>query len=293
MIKVMPHTIKSNLIRKDLNIVHLSDLHFNSDTPKEKLDKIYQKVEGIKPDLIVFSGDIYFGVVNGGKNELLLDFFRKLASRFPIYYVLGNQDLVAIEPDINPNDHCFIEYDRTEELNKINNIPGITYLKDSTTQIYLPDYNVNLAGVNLSHNYYQDEKNNDTLFILEANSSYPNPLEKEFYNILSCHSPNHLLRKPINKVFAMTNANLVLCGHTHYGAVPYGLGVFLPKNRGLKTSSGEWFPKNSRGKLRLGKDLWAIIGGPLTTLPESKGNIARFANTIMPSRMEKVLIKTK
>jgi len=43
---------------KGLKIVHLSDIHYGKTINKKKLNKIIDKINLIKPDLVVFTGDL-------------------------------------------------------------------------------------------------------------------------------------------------------------------------------------------------------------------------------------------
>ncbi|HEX2609034.1 MAG TPA: metallophosphoesterase, partial [Flavisolibacter sp.] len=75
---------------KGLNIIQLSDIHSGSFTNKEAVQKGVQKVMDLKPDLILFTGDL----VNNKSEEMeaYLDVFRQLNAPMGVYSVLGNHD---------------------------------------------------------------------------------------------------------------------------------------------------------------------------------------------------------
>jgi hypothetical protein len=75
---------------KGLRIVQLSDIHSGSFDNKEAVAKGVQKVLDLKPDLILFTGDL----VNNIADEMLpyKDVFAKLTAPMGVYSVLGNHD---------------------------------------------------------------------------------------------------------------------------------------------------------------------------------------------------------
>ena len=75
---------------KGLRIVQLSDIHSGSLGNKEAVVKGIEKVLALKPDLILFTGDL----VNNTASELapFMDVFGRLQAPMGVYSVLGNHD---------------------------------------------------------------------------------------------------------------------------------------------------------------------------------------------------------
>ncbi len=75
---------------KGLKIVQLSDIHSGSLNNKSAVQKGIEKVLALKPDLIVFTGDL----VNNQTVELepFMDVFNQLKAPMGVYSILGNHD---------------------------------------------------------------------------------------------------------------------------------------------------------------------------------------------------------
>ncbi len=73
-----------------LKIVQISDIHIGSWYGQEPLDKAIQKINGISPDIVLFTGDI----VNFSTQEVLnyKENLRKVKAPLGVYAVLGNHD---------------------------------------------------------------------------------------------------------------------------------------------------------------------------------------------------------
>ncbi|HZH95937.1 MAG TPA: metallophosphoesterase, partial [Flavisolibacter sp.] len=75
---------------KGLKIIHISDVHSGSFTDKSKVQQGINKILQLKPDLILFTGDL----VNNKADEMTdyVDVFRQLKAPLGVYSVLGNHD---------------------------------------------------------------------------------------------------------------------------------------------------------------------------------------------------------
>ena len=78
--------------RKDVSIVHLSDVHFGRDADLVQLEQIEDYVPGLKPDAIAISGDLTQRARHG---EFMAAhaFIRRLARVAPVLMVPGNHDV--------------------------------------------------------------------------------------------------------------------------------------------------------------------------------------------------------
>src|SRR5574344_1366870 len=74
-------------------IVHLSDIHYGS-MSKEKLISIVNEVNNIKPDMIVFTGDLYdeYSVLTDDNKSDLKEVLNKLEANFGKFAISGNHD---------------------------------------------------------------------------------------------------------------------------------------------------------------------------------------------------------
>ena len=73
-----------------VRIVQLSDLHLNKKVDLSYLKQLVQKINDLKPDIVVFTGDILQTSAYKIKNHLKL--FTDIKAKK--YYVTGNHDLV-------------------------------------------------------------------------------------------------------------------------------------------------------------------------------------------------------
>lgn len=76
---------------KNLKILQLSDLHFNSKVPDFFLDKIIKKAKELSPDLIVFTGDFICNSQLEDK-ERIKKFLNSFHAPLGCYAILGNHD---------------------------------------------------------------------------------------------------------------------------------------------------------------------------------------------------------
>ncbi|HUQ97556.1 MAG TPA: metallophosphoesterase [Chitinophagaceae bacterium] len=75
---------------KGLRVVQISDVHSGSFTNKKAVQHGIQKILDLKPDLILFTGDL----VNNKSDEMefYMDVFKQLAAPMGVYSILGNHD---------------------------------------------------------------------------------------------------------------------------------------------------------------------------------------------------------
>lgn len=86
--------LKINNLHKDLEnikILHFSDLHFNKSTSKRFLKRICKKASLLKPDIILFSGDLLC-YSRLEEETRLLHFLNSLHAPYGCFLVFGNHD---------------------------------------------------------------------------------------------------------------------------------------------------------------------------------------------------------
>ena len=201
-----------------LRIVQLTDLHINSFTSHENIKKIFSKVIGLNPDIIVFTGDIIDMDIN--KEDKFLEYgFDHLHAKYGIYAVTGNHEYYA-------SLESYLE--KSKKLN-------IKVLQNESVQA--GDI-INIAGVNDS-----DVKN-------------PAAVKKALSAINPALPTLFLSHQPESFDVASEQRRIIiqLSGHTHAGQIPpieivrrlmkYNYGLYENKNSKMYVSSGTrwWGP---------------------------------------------------
>lgn len=197
-----------------LKIVHFSDLHYGSTVHEKELNTLVEKVNELKPDIIVFTGDLFTEKKKYDK-DIIIAALSKLKAKLGKYYVFGNHD--------NPK----------EDYQEIMNNSGFQDLNDDYTLIYNESNQpILLSGISACLNGSSTDKKNNTdcdlgLKTAKLDSYLADTKEedKPIYSILLMHEPDHV--DNLN----LQNYNLVLSGHSHGGQVrlPFISKIVTPK----------------------------------------------------------------
>ncbi len=189
-----------------VKVIHLSDIHYAS-VGEAKLNKAVEEVNTMKPDIIVFTGDLYdeFSNLTEDMENKIISALSKLNAPLGKYAVSGNHDY---------------KYDRfTDIITK----SGFTYLENETKLIYYNDETpIEIIG-------YPDER--------EANPNYDLELS-DYFKIALIHegdSWEHIKDKGID---------LSLAGHSHGGQVRLPFIGCLIKVEGGKKYCEEHYTNN-------------------------------------------------
>ena len=165
---------------KNLRIAFVSDFHLNEGTGIRFVEKFIEKIDTIKPDLMLFGGDIVEGNMEGENMDRFEKLLRGIKTRYGVYGVLGNHEHYARQ-------------DKGSFFMKA----GIDILSDTVTII---DHSFNLAGRNDSH--IRTRKSVEDL-LKSAVDSLP--------VILVDHRPTEI------ELISRSSADVVFSGHTHNG----------------------------------------------------------------------------
>ncbi len=165
--------------KKDKKVVMFSDLHLGRLIKKEKLEKIRDRVNALKPHLIIIDGDLFdWGTDYFTVNEMneISEVLKTFKAPEGVYFISGNHDGGS-----NPAD-----------AEKYIEKAGIKVLRNEEVRI---DDSLNLYGVNDDdvYNIKIPEKKDDLPLLIIA------------------HQPVD------NKTFK--NGDLVISGHTHNGQI--------------------------------------------------------------------------
>lgn len=165
-------------------IAHLSDIHYAT-VGKEKLDKIVQEVNIMKPDIIVFTGDLYdrFTNLTDDIKEKIVESLSKLDAPLGKYAIFGNHDY---------------EYEGYQELIERS---GFTLLKNESKLIHYngndPIEIVGYTSIIKDHPDYNIElTDNYKIGLIHEGDAYKEIENKGFNLVLAGHSHGGQVRLP-------------------------------------------------------------------------------------------------
>lgn len=184
-------------------IVHFSDLHYGTTVHEKELNNLVTKINELKPDLVVFTGDL----LDKNKN-ITVDEINLITKALKKITVTTSKYAIKGEEDYNKNyekilkDSDFIIIDNNYEL---------IYYKGNTP--------IMLTGTGSSiKNDYDIDK------------AFSYDKQDNLYTISLIHEPDI-----IETITSKYKANLILAGHTHNGQIriPF-IGSMLKKEDGKK-----------------------------------------------------------
>ncbi len=92
-------TVQKNVPHhKQLRVIHLTDAHIASYTARGIYEKLVKRLNALKPDLIIFTGDIVDRSVKPFIEKNIGSLLAKLHSRYGVYAVLGNHEYYGESP---------------------------------------------------------------------------------------------------------------------------------------------------------------------------------------------------
>lgn len=196
--------ILNNNIKEDLHgikIVHFSDLHYGSSINSKNIKKVITKINELKPDIVVFTGDLldlrYTEKYTKKEIDVLTNALKDINASLGKYSIIGNHDY-------NYNELSNIYYN--SNFNLLVNKNDIIYGKEgSTIGIYGFD-NITYGSPNIEG--------------LKDNSFNSSNLK-----IVLLHETDY-----IDYFINDYNIDVILGGHSHNGQVkiPFVRPIFLP-----------------------------------------------------------------
>lgn len=200
-------------------IVQLADIHAGSwGENTEAMQKAVNIINKLKPDLIVFTGDL----VNNLASELdtFIPIFSQLNAKDGVYSVLGNHDYSTYINWDTPQQ----QEEQLDSLKSKQAQMGWTLLNNRHVKIYQDKDSIALIGVeNSGRPPFPDRAK-----LTEAMNG-----TEGMFKILLSHDPSHWRRE----VLPQTDIQLMLSGHTHamqtkiFGFTP--AQFVYPENDGL------------------------------------------------------------
>lgn len=190
-------------------IVHLSDFHIGTyrQSP-EMVQKIVDKVNNLKPDIILFTGDM----VNLSADELtqFTHVLSEMKAKDGVYSIVGNHDYCTYGHHDNPMTAA-ADFNLLMEMQRKM---GWKVLLNENYILHRGKDSIAIVGV---------ENGGESPFPSRADlSKATGGLDNETYKILLSHDPSHWRRE----VLTRNDINLTFSGHTH--AMQLKIGDFSP-----------------------------------------------------------------
>lgn len=179
-----------------LKIVHISDIHYGESINKKELEILKNKVNLLKPDIVVYTGDISTNGLSDKHAKEVSKILGEIEAKVGKYAITGNHD------------YKFKKWDIVMEN------AGFTNLNDTYEIIYLNETKpIVISGI--STNLYGNKNIKDKVepIMNYLNSFAENDLNEPIYSILLLHEPDFITEIDYNKF------DLVLSGHSHNGQV--------------------------------------------------------------------------
>lgn len=207
-----------------LRLILISDLHAMRYGKKQ--EHLLSEIAALKPDLLLFAGDV---LAEDKDRAPALELLEAIGKRYPCYYVTGNHEYRSDKPD---------------EVRAIVRSYGITMLCGTSVLCDTACGQIRIAGI--------DDLQEAGLegALAQAETALNN--DDGVFTVFLCHHPELSVRfaKEYGKAF-----DLALSGHAHGGQwrIP-GLinGVFAP-HQGI-------FPKYAGGLYDLGENRTLVVG---------------------------------
>ncbi|MDO9510089.1 MAG: metallophosphoesterase [Candidatus Magasanikbacteria bacterium] len=187
-------------IKQPLKIAFVADIQVGNHKKSEWVEKIVEKIIAQNPDLVIFGGDLIDNEGTFENESKYLEPLRKIAEKYPSFYVLGNHEYGLGQPNL-ANDFLGTG-NRSEELIIKMKELNITLLRNTLDCLEIQNQNICLFGID---DIYAGKNNYSAL----KNFSPHTPL------IFITHNPDGILSYPEN----FPKPILTLAGHTHGGQV--------------------------------------------------------------------------
>ena len=225
-----------------LKIVHISDIYYGNNVDYKELKSIVNRINLIKPDIVVFTGDLLYK--NTKVDNKLQNLLSKINANIDKYYITGDND-----------------YKNNDITNLLNN-SGFINLNDTYNLIYKDKTPILIAGISTSKNKDNIlEKLKSTLEYLDNNNVFsillmhePNKIEKFDYDkfnlILAGHNLGGIVRIPLVGGIILPSDNY-LYGNTHY--IKKNTNIYISNGLGNKDTNFRLFNKPSFNFYRLRK----------------------------------------
>lgn len=205
-----------------LKIAHITDIHYGESINKKELEKLKNKINSLKPDIIVFTGDISTDGLSNKHIEEVSEIMSQMEASIGKYAIKGNHDYNFKKWDLLFDNSGFINLNDTYD----------TIYKNKTIPIIISGISTNLYGTKNIKDKIEPIYENLNSYNIESSKQYA-------YSILLLHEPDFVKEIDYNKF------DMVLAGHSHNGQVRLPLigAIYTPV--GSKKYYDEYYKLNN------------------------------------------------
>lgn len=229
---VREYKVESSLLPESFHgfkIVQMSDLHYLTTVKEKEVEKIVSKINELKPDIVVFTGDLIDSSKTPTEKELnsLINSLNNIEVTTGLYAIKGNHDYI---------DDSFEKVFNKTKFQILDNSYQLIYYKGTTPIL--------LTGVG-------SILENDC----DINQAFSFSEMDNLYTISLLHEPDG-----IDDMINQYHVDLALAGHSHNGQIRLpGIGAIM------KVKEGKNYPNE---KYILGDTKLYVSGGLGTSIYE-------------------------
>ena len=197
-IKIYEYGIIDNKLPNNfhgLKIVHFSDIHYGKSTSLNDIDNVVKKINELKPDIVIFTGDLFSKDIKVKEKELqkIKVSLSRIKAKYSKYAIIGDNDLTFKDSFYQVFQDSYIILDNENSL---------FYITEETP--------IRITGIN--------DISKEELFQEDDN----------LFNILITHKPDNI-EKLKNKY------NICFAGHSMGGQIKLPFFGPLIRLKGAKT----------------------------------------------------------
>ena len=173
-----------------IKIVHFSDLHYKNTINKKELKRLVNKINEIKPDIVIFTGDLISNNKDVKKEDLndLIKYLNKIKTTLGIYAIKGDEDY----------NKKYNEVINKTKIKVINNSYEVIYYKDQTPILITGTGSILNNDCDLGSTFSYNEMDNLYTISLIHEADITEDIKNTYKPdlILAGHSSNGQIRLP-------------------------------------------------------------------------------------------------
>lgn len=221
-LKVKEYAIVNEKIPQSFNgfkIIQFSDLHFGRVVTEKTLQNLVNKINELKPQIVIFTGDLVDKdtPINDKKQELITNYLSKIDSEIAKYAIKGNHD-----------------YYNNIPYAQIMENAGFELLDNNSTFLYYNSSNpIIITGLPSSLQDFPDYKKATEILALTSEEQI------KYFNLVITHEPDQI------KDLGEYSIDMMIAGHSHNGQIRIPFIGAVVKSIGSKTYYEEFYQVNN------------------------------------------------